>query len=200
MEENFLNTKMIPIRFSFRYFVIYINRFHYNVSLTLNAKLRQLVLITESGPEAIITEYNCHSAEWYFDSLCLFYLICWFGVSWNASGRRERVNHWDLPNLILKFKHYVKPLRFWSMQKYFNLFWCVCNFMSIARHTANTIKSKINLLAIKAYAKNTRILHQTFHLFPYYQIENLPVLVKFANNNCSFLYFYVVSKMQQGKW
>ena len=63
MEENFLNTKMIPIRFSFRYFVIYINRFHYNVSLTLNAKLRQLVLVvltTESSPEAIITEYNCH--------------------------------------------------------------------------------------------------------------------------------------------
>lgn len=81
MEENFLNTKMIPIRLSSRYFVIYINRFHYNVSLTLNAKLRQLVLITESGPEAIITEHNCHSAEWYFDSLCLFYLICWFGVS-----------------------------------------------------------------------------------------------------------------------
>ena len=52
MEENFLNTKMIPILFSLRYFVIYINRFHYNVSLTLNAKLRQLVLITESGPEA----------------------------------------------------------------------------------------------------------------------------------------------------
>ena len=125
MEENFLNTKMIPIWFSFGYFVIYINRFHYNVSLTLNAKLRQLVLITESGPEAIITEYNCHIQCVYFDSLCLFYLICRFGVSWNASGRRERVYHWDLPNLILKFKHYVKPLRFWSMQKNFNLFFGV---------------------------------------------------------------------------
>ena len=82
------------------------------------------------------------------------------------------------------------------------IFFGVYATLKVLQDTRQILLCKINLLVIKAYAKNTRILHQTFHLFPYHQIENLTVLVKFANNNCSSLYFYTVSKMlsnQQGK-